>query len=211
MPTDVAYRIYNAREDDLQRSIAQAPKYDAKIASALSRVIKAIHGLADLHKNKKVSLKQIEVYLGRSSDLPKHLKLRWQQHRNEKKHQHGIVLFKCEPDQAEYLEEIGIRVVRKLKGYNTLCVGNVNIRDKAGRPPDSSSTAVIYMTWRTKSKPAGYERPSSPIIKRVASEVASELNKVTPQQKVTSQQLEKGLKASRSEKTQKAKLDWDPD
>lgn len=140
-----AFKIDTADEDAVLAGIAAAPQYDVRVANAIRRTIEMIHGLDDLHA--RAGLEDIEVYLGRSSESAGHVLSRWRAHRENRGHKYAAVLFTCDAYRAEDLEGVAVKVLTRLKDYNTLCVGNANVARGGGGGAPATDRALIYMTW----------------------------------------------------------------
>lgn|SRR5574340_615682 len=195
-----AYIIDDADEDRVLEGIEAAPQYGKKVAGAIKRTIKVIHGLDALLKRRE--LRDLEVYLGRSSDDPTQVLGRWVAHRRERGHKYAAVLFTCEADRAAKLEGLANKVLKKLKVYDALCVGNANTAgDGRGRKP-GRPLAVIYMTWGENTENNGFGKADIDIIRRVAEETYHEAGGF-----VTKKQLEGGLRTIKR-MTHKARLRW---
>ena len=196
-----AFVIGVVDEDRVYIGIQKAHHYGVQVAGAIKRTIRAIHGLEDLIANH--DLKSLNIYLGRSSAAPMHVLNRWKAHNKKFSHKYATVLFVCDAGRAQFLEEIAIRVLAKLKGRGSLCVGNVNTaEDGRGRPP-GNETAVVYMTWGIGGSIYEWEKPNAAIIKEVAGEVSQDMERAIPRL-----QLERGLQILKKVRTAKAKLAW---
>ena len=197
----LAYVIGEVDEKRLWMGIQNARHYGVKVAGAIKRTIRAIHGLEDLIESH--DLKSLEIYLGRSAESSKHVMNRWKAHNKKFGHKYATVLFACEAGRAQFLEEIALRVLDKLKRRGALCVGNANTaKDGRGRPP-KSETAVVYMTWRIGGEIREWEKPNADVIKDVARKVSQDMAGAIPRL-----QLEGGLQILKKVRTAKAKLDW---
>jgi hypothetical protein len=174
------------RADDVwfKDALRAAPAYGAKVASAIRRTIRCIHGLEKLHKT--VSRDALEVYLGRATETT--LAQRWRHHFEERGHNYGAILFRCDTDRVEALEDVAIKILRKLHDRDALCVGTANKwPGNVGRPPRLSEYALIYMTW-TIVGPVEWSKPSSNDIQEIASEVVEETDR-----EFSAKQVETGL------------------
>ncbi len=162
-------RIEQAWMDD---AIRAAPHYETRVASAIEHTIGCIHGLQDLHP--KTDLLQLEVYLGRATVGT--LEQRWKSHANDpnKNHRYGAIVFCCDYDQVERLEDLAVRIMKKLRANELLCVGNANKWDgNQGRPPRTEQ-AVIYMTWCKLDREIPFTRPGIKEIRQLSYEVHKE-------------------------------------
>jgi hypothetical protein len=168
----------------LKDALRAAPAYGARVASAIRRTIRCIHGLEKLHRT--VPRDELEVYLGRATETT--LTQRWKHHFNARGHNYGAILFLCDTDRVEALEDVAIKTLKKLRERDALCVGNANKwPGNAGRSPRTREDALIYMTW-TIGDPVEWSKPSSNDIREIASEVAEETDR-----EFSAKQVETGL------------------
>jgi hypothetical protein len=168
----------------LSEALSSAPSYSTKVANAIGRTIRCIHGLEALHRT--AMREQLEVYIGRASEST--LAQRWKSHHKARGHNYGAVVFTCERDKAEVLEDIAIKALKKLRERDALCVGSANVwNGNAGKPPRRDEVAVIYMTWKI-SESVLWTKPTLGEIREVAHEVATET--LYP---VAAVQVERGL------------------
>ena len=155
----------------VQQSIDHASTYSDKVATALKCVIETIHGLPRLHSG--LASQEIEIYIGKSERSADAVLKRWKQHHDtKKKHMYGAILFKCSLSDAKKLEKLAIRVVKKLKEHHRLCVGQANIASGSQGKDPKSSNALIYMTWCPLNGKSAYAKPTTQVIREVASQVA---------------------------------------
>ncbi len=195
-----AYIIGEADENRVLEGIEAAPQYGKKVAGAIKRAIKVIHGLDALFN--RLELRDLEVYLGRSSDDPTQVLGRWEQARKKHRHKYAAILFTCEADRASKLEGLANKVLKKLKAHGALCVGNANTAgDGRGRKP-GRPLAVIYMTWGENTGNNGFGKADIDIIRRVTEETYHEAGGF-----VTKKQIEGGLRTIKR-MTLKARLRW---
>jgi hypothetical protein len=190
MATDTPAFQGIGRVDDvwLKDALRAAPAYGAKVASAIRRTIRCIHGLEKLHKT--VPRDELEVYLGRATETT--LAQRWRHHFESRGHNYGAILFLCDTDRVEALEDVAIKILKKLYDRDALCVGSANKwPGNVGRSPRSSEYALIYMTW-TFGNPVEWSKPSINDIREIASEVAEETDRES-----SAKQVEKGLDSLR--------------
>jgi hypothetical protein len=200
MDTTCAYIIGEADENRVLEGINAAPQYGKKVAGAIKRTIAVIHGLDTLFN--RLELRDLEVYLGRSSDDPAQVLGRWEQARKKHRHKYAAMLFTCEANRAAKLEGLANKVLKKLKAYDALCVGNANTAgDGRGRKP-GRLLAVIYMTWGENAEKNGFGKADINIIRHVAEETYHEAGGF-----VTKKQLEGGLRTIKR-KTYRARLHW---
>lgn len=163
-------RITRHERQKLQAALQQAPLYSGKVASALQHTIQVVHGLPKLHAT--LALKDIEVYIGKSDRTIDAVLRRWINHRKTKKHIFGIILFRCTKQNAKKLEKVALRVVKRLKARNSLCVGDANLSEGSGGRDSANDESLIYMTWSPLETPTAYIRPTITIIREVAKSVA---------------------------------------
>lgn len=195
-----AYIIGEADEDRVLEGINAAPQYGKKVAGAIKRTIKVIHGLDRLLD--RLALDDLEVYLGRSSDAPSRVLSRWADNLKKRGHKYAAILFTCETERAHKLEGLANRILKKFGDRGVLCVGNANtVGDGRGRIP-GTSRSVIYMTWGKNLDETDYCRPGIVDIRYVAEEVYREAGGF-----VTRQQLERGLMTMKR-RTNRERLRW---
>ena len=155
----------------MQEAIRAAPHYRTSVAPAINQTIGCIHGLQDLYP--KTDLLQLEVYLGRATVTT--LEQRWTSHANgNKKHRYGAILFCCDHDQVERLEDLAVRAITKLKAKQLLCVGNANKWDGNQGLKPRPELAVIYMTWRELEEEIPFTRPGIKEIRQLSTEIHQE-------------------------------------
>ncbi len=155
--------------DEIAEGLATAPRYE-RFADAAKSIILAIHAIPRLRED--TSLGQVEVYVGRAGATPRHILNRWKTHREEKKHQHGLVAIECPTHVVELWERAAIRVVNKLRNDGRLCVKNASSSSQGQLPGEEYS--CIYVTWK-KSTEIELEPSSRAYVEEVASEVAGQL------------------------------------
>ena len=175
-------RITSHDTRKLQDAINKAPQYNVKAASVLKHIIKVIHRLPKMHRN--LRLQDIEIYIGKSANNVGALSKRWKLHQKNRHHIFGMVLFSCTKASAKTLEKLAIRIIKRLKDNNSLCVGQANVSSGSGGRDQVSGQTVIYMTWAPLLKPTGYVKPTVKIIKAVAMEVVHGMNNAVKEQQV---------------------------
>ncbi len=193
-----AFVIDTADSDVVSRAIAQAPNYGAKVASAIKRAIRVIHGLPELHKN--ALLDDIEVYLGRASSYT--VLNRWRASRNERGHKYATILFSCDTERAVELEGLANKLLRGLKDRNTLCVGNANVNPHGGGKVADNDLSVVYMTWGVGFNPEYAEKPDINVIREVSREAAAAYAGL-----FSYNQIENGLRLTKR-LSEKERLEW---
>ena len=118
-PVSAYHGIKQIHEDWLREALTSAPHHGIEAASAIGRVIRCIHGLQDLHSARDLS--EVEVYIGRATKSTLHQ--RWNAHVESHDHCYGAIMFCCDPDQVERLEDIAVRILTKCKKRHLLCGG----------------------------------------------------------------------------------------
>ncbi|MEK6736824.1 MAG: hypothetical protein AABY47_09650 [Pseudomonadota bacterium] len=186
--------IEQVDEDWLSLAMKASPHYGLKVASALSRTIRCIHGLQKLHG--KSQLSELEVYVGRATITT--LKHRWAKHAAGKRgHRYGVILFCCNHDRVERLEDLAIRILDKLRDRKLLCVANANKwPGNKGRKPRAEE-ALVYMTWRYANEEFDfYARPTIDQLREVSKEVHQETRDVHQEtdRKITRKQISNGVR-----------------
>lgn len=111
-------------------------------------VIRSIHGIPRLFEG--VSLGSLEVYLGRSGATPKHVKSRFRDHLDEKRHEFGMILVVGDTENIVTWEGIANHILLRLKDRGLLCVANLAAGGHGNVPECRYS--CIYMTWRVARK-----------------------------------------------------------
>lgn len=157
----------------LEEALRLAPSFNSKVSSAISRVIRCIHGLEKLHRT--VHRDALEIYIGRATETT--LEQRWKAHAKHlgRKHQFGAILFTCEPARVERLEHLAVKIIAQLKKRALLCVGNANVSDGNRGLQPRSECAIVYMTWRIIDQTSDWAKPSLDQIKEIAGELRREL------------------------------------
>lgn len=178
--------ISHFNETWLKAALKAAPSYNIKLAEAIKRTIRCIHGLENLHNTIRRS--ELDVYLGRATEGT--LAERWKQHA-KKGFEYGMILFTCDPDRVEGLEHTAIKILQKLTEHKRLCVGSANVYPGSSGSKPRQELALVYMTWKPKPKPVKFEKPSISEIREIAKEVTNENHPF----KLNAQQVENGLNA----------------
>lgn len=191
--------IERIHETWLHEAIRAAPNYGVRVAAALDHTIGCIHGLQILHP--KTDLLQLEVYLGRATLST--LNQRWISHaRGPKDHRYGAIVFSCDPDKVERLEDLAVRIIKKLKVKELLCVGNANKWDgNQGREPRQEQ-AIVYMTWKELDAEITFSKPNTKDIDQISREIHEESPYRTAQG-----QISRGLRILRR-MTDRVPLHW---
>jgi hypothetical protein len=154
-----------ARELDLFEALGRAPER-RRFSLAAKDVIRAIHAVPTLFDD--CGLDEVEVYIGRAGATPRHVFNRWKIHRQEKEHQYGIVILRCETGVVDRWEGAAANLVKRLETHGRLCVRNASARGQGGLP--DTPLSCIYITWRT-----GPTRELHPCDRRTLEQVASDL------------------------------------
>ncbi len=168
MSRNWAFTLDTADPEALEVGIKDAPHYDARVANALNRTIRVIHGLADFHRRRGLQLSEFEIYLGRCGGSAEHLLDRWQTHHKTKGHKWGTVLFTCRTVKAARLEGLAIKVLNKLHAENALCVSRANVSNGGGGGTANTQQSIIYMTWSTDGDGIDADKPNKQLINEIA-------------------------------------------
>ena len=191
--------IEHIHETWFYEAIRAAPNYGPSVAPALTRTIRCIHWLQDLHP--KRDLLQLEVYLGRATLST--LQQRWKSHAGGAKgHRYGAIVFSCNPDKVKRLEDLAVRTIMKLKKKELLCVGNANKWDGNQGLGPRPEQAVVYMTWRELDEEVTFSKPNTKEIDQISREIHEESPHRTAQG-----QISRGLRILRRI-TDRAPLHW---
>jgi hypothetical protein len=161
----------------LQTEIDRAPNYGTKVALAISRTIKSIHGLVHLHGGLK--LEDIEIYIGKSADRPASVYTRWRAHSDRKHHRFGLILFKCTQNKAKVLEKVAIRLFHNLKERGRLCVGQANVAKHSPGRDALSDNCVIYMTWNILNQPCPFTKPTQLMVNEISETISAGMTEVS--------------------------------
>lgn len=198
MNSNPAFVIDAVDEIALRQAINKAPNYETKVASAIKRSIRMIHGLPALHRN--APLEDLEIYLGRAST---HTVLnRWRASRRDRGHKYATILFSCDTERAVELEGLANKLLRELKDRKTLCVGNANVNPHGGGMVADNDDSVVYMTWGKFGDLEYATKPDIDSIREVAQKVAE-----TYSETFTYNQIENGLRLAKR-LSAKERLDW---
>lgn len=186
----------------LDSAIQAAPVYRQQFATAVQMIQWCIHGLKRMHPNG--DLGRLEVYIGRATR--KTLAQRWASHAKKKQHEFGAIAFRCDPTIVECLEDVAIKIVKKLATKKAFCAGNINVfPGSVGRMRDEE--ALVYLTWRTLPKRCRVGKPS----KKDVGKIASEVHRETPyRHQITRGQILRGMRYVRSHSTARKLCWWTP-
>lgn len=129
--------------------LPHAPEYGAtEYTRLVENTIGAIHQIPRLYRKltgRRVELKQIEAYFGRSSGGVGNLKQRWIA-AQKRGHTYGLVFARCSVVSSLSYERHGILLLDVLRKYDGLCISN-NSMKAVGRV-GSSEPGLLYMTFR---------------------------------------------------------------
>jgi hypothetical protein len=151
-----------------------------------SNVIRTIHALPHLWDD--ASLSEVEVYIGRAGATPKHVFNRWQAHLDTKRHQHGVVVLRCDTSLVGVWETAAVRTLRSLHSHGRLCVKNASATGQGIVPAERES--CIYLTW-AMTKPRRIEPADRKVIDEVAREVGEETRSLDPA--ITVQHMQRAI------------------
>jgi hypothetical protein len=84
--------------------------------------IRIIHGFPKSFEDGSFEVSDMEIYIGVS--LSDQLFKRFSAHKDSKDHEYGVILGTFESGFANYLEKVGIKLLKKLENKNNLCVKN---------------------------------------------------------------------------------------
>ena len=129
---------------------------------------------------------RLEVYLGRATVST--LSRRWSSHAEKRRHQYGCVLFTCDPDRVERLEDVAVKILAQLKKGRALCVRNANKWDGNLGGEPKPELALVYMTWKIVASEETWIEPNLDDVRWIAKKVSDE-----SKYDVTKDQIENGL------------------
>jgi len=112
-----------------------------------NQVKKIIHGFPRSFQETYFQVQDMEIYIGVA--LPDQLYKRFKHHVDSKDHEFGIILGTSQSHFANYMEKVGITLLKKLQDHGTLCVRNQvarghNYEDNENVEPDE--LIFYYMT-----------------------------------------------------------------
>lgn len=183
-------RLHDVTRADVEKMVPRTAGVRSDFRAAIGLVVRAIHDLPRLLPDR--GMENIEVYLGRSTE--DELLRRWAEHRDEKQHDHGIVLFRTFTAQVELFEQLALEVLKRLHDRRVLCVRNIVPRS-IGNLPDAGH-ALIYMTVGRRSG-VKLRRPTVGDLQEIAEEVASAMDGYHSSYQVTEDEVLKGLRPMR--------------
>lgn len=143
----------------LSTMIDNAPQYNRRqFKDLIKNTIGAIHQIPNIfskaNSNKKIDLKNIEAYFGRSSaaaDEPgKNIANRFRAHRDhiDRKHIFGMIIAKTTIENTLLMEKFGISIIETLKKKDGLCIANKTSYSKGGI--GETEPGLLYLTFKIK-------------------------------------------------------------
>jgi hypothetical protein len=179
-------------EEGFYEAANAAPHYGTHVSPAISRVIRAIHGIEKLHQ--RCRLQDLEVYLGRSGWSSAVSRL-WSHASGPKQMQFGGPLFTCDAARAARLEGLAIKVLMRLKAADRLCVGNANISPHGGGGRSSDDISVVYLAWRQRPSDNPDRKPTMSLVREIAKDLAPDFDDLVSKPRMV---IEKGLMVARA-------------
>jgi len=152
------FPLKNLSGSRLAAHIDNAPRYslgDYRIL--VENAIGAIHALPDVLNRSKacrhsgIRLKHLEIYFGRSSggrqSVAQNLSGRFRTHREQKRHEYGMVFGTTETvKRSLYFEKFGTILLDSLKQEDGLCISNKTNMASGGK--GNAPPGILYMTFR---------------------------------------------------------------
>lgn len=181
--------------------LSLVPDYKVKVANAIARTIRVIHGIELLHRDHEA--RHLDVYLGRAGGSPRHVLARWRTHAKKRGHRFGMVVFVCDTSRVAQLEAVAVRALGRLKKSGRLCVGQANVAGDGRGPLPRLRKSAIYLTWGFGNDDSEFQKPTIDVIREVADAVVREVS----DDSISAGQLLKGLKALKRRKVCE-KLEW---
>ena len=191
------------RHGPLDDVLTLAPRFE-RFADAGKHVIRTIHALPRLWGD--ASLSEIEVYIGRAGATPQHVFNRWKAHLSAKRHQHGMVVLRCDTDVVSAWETAAVRTLLSLSDQGRLCVKNASASGQGALP--SEPECCIYITWAmTKA------RSLQPADRNVIEEVARDVGEVTRslEPPISVQQVRRAIDPITRPTRERGYVDWHPE
>jgi transcriptional regulator with XRE-family HTH domain len=147
-------RLEDATLDTLESLVEQAPNYASRQYREVTLdTIGAIHQIPEIFaKNfsRKIDLKNIEAYFGRSSasqsGLANNIYQRFRQGSSDRKHEWGMVLAVTSIAATLHYEKFGISVVETLRKKKGLCIANETGFSKGN--VGSTEPGFLYLTFK---------------------------------------------------------------
>lgn len=186
----------------LRRGIAAAPFYE-RFSKAAQHLIHCIHAVPRLYND--CSLGEVEVYVGRTGEDTDLLRGRWREHFLSKKHESGMVAFRCWTDEVGAWETLAIRALTMLNNKSRLCVKNASVNGD-GRLP-STPWSCIYVTWR-RTPEVDLVVPQRSDVSALATKLWAAMDQDDPA--VSRQQLLTGFDPISRPRHAYADVDWHP-
>lgn len=145
----------------LTKMIENAPEYNRRqFKDLIKNTIGAIHQIPHIfsksNSNRKIDLKNIEAYFGRSSaaaDEPgKNIANRFKAHRDHAERQHifGMIIAKTTIENTLLMERFGISIIETLKKKDGLCIANKTAYSKGGI--GETEPGLLYMTFKIRNQ-----------------------------------------------------------
>jgi hypothetical protein len=129
--------------------LPHAPEYGStEYVRLVENTIGAIHQIPRLYRKltgRKIELKQIEAYFGRSSGGVTNLRRRWAAAK-QRNHTYGLVFARCSVASSLGYERHGILLLDVLRKHNGLCISNNSM--KAVGKVGAAEPGLLYMTFR---------------------------------------------------------------
>lgn len=162
-------------------------------------VIQAIHSLPGLFED--AHLGKIEVYLGRAAFTAAHVQARFREHRKEKGHQHGVVLFSTTQARAVRWEGWANRILMYLHEIEKLCVANAAAGGHGGKSEDIDESC-IYLTWRMVRE-RDIDVPDDADVVETAEHLSS-----STKRSISFEDAQEALDPVTRPRTEKLKIEW---
>ncbi len=173
-----AFDLAKVKPEDIRSVINECYKvhyYQRRFSDAGRHIVRLIHGIPKAFQD--VRLGEIELYLGRSYFSPNEpangVYRRFKNHYSNKNCEHGFIALSCNTEVVSLWERGAIKVIKRLRDIQRLCVSNI-AEFEAGKLPNTE-ISVIYITWRHVI-PTPIEHPTNLQIQNISQQVAMELN-----------------------------------
>lgn len=141
--------IENATAKRIRPLLPHAPEYrSTEYTRLVENTIGAIHQIPRLYRKltgRRIELKQIEAYFGRSSGGVTNLRQRWAAAK-QRNHTYGLVFARCSVASSLAYERHGILLLDILRKHNGLCISNNSM--SAGGKVGAAEPGLLYMTFR---------------------------------------------------------------
>lgn len=178
MPTLLAFNLDTVTREHIRDGIAAAPNY-LRFGDAAKHVMRSIHAIPFLFEDMKRG--EIEVYLGRAGGTAEHVSGRFRSHRQNKDHEHGVVLLEGATSLVISWEGSANRMLSGLERRGMLCVANILAGENG--PTPATGTSVVYLTWRGIRRVA-VTTPDDYDINEIADEVAASVHETRPAKQI---------------------------